>query len=157
MRFNDAVLGAVFIALALYMIITAAGFPSFAGQPYGASLFPTVMGGGFLIGGALLVIRGLTAAGREIPAFTADPALLVPRNGISVALIVGAIVFYVVLADTVGFIPIALVILLGLFLWFRVKVVTALLLSVAVTALSFWFFAIMLRVPLPRGWLTGIV
>lgn len=157
MRFNDAVSGAVFILLAIGLIATATTFPALPGQPYGAALFPTVIGAGFAICGVFLVVRGLSAVGRRQPPLELDPLLRTPRNAISISLIVAATLLYILLADRIGFIPVAFVLLMGLFLWFRVRPLNALVIAALFTAATFWFFANMLRVPLPRGWLTGII
>ena len=157
LRVNDALSGALFMLLAIALIATASTYPALPGQPYGAALFPTVIGGGLLICGVLLVIRGLSPAGRLQPALSIDPLLRQPRNAIAILLIIGAVVFYVLFADWIGFIPVAIVLLLGLFLWFRVRPLTAVVIAVVFTGITFYFFAIGLRVPLPRGLLTGIL
>jgi putative tricarboxylic transport membrane protein len=61
------------------------------------------------------------------------------------------------LAEWIGFIPVAFALLMGLFLWFGVRPHNAVIIAALFTAVTFWFFANMLRVPLPRGWLTGIL
>ena len=157
MRFNDAVSGAVFLLLAIALIATATTYPVLPGQPFGAALFPTVIGAGLAICGVFLVVRGLSAVGRRQPALELDPLLRTPRNAISISLIVGAILLYILLADRIGFIPVSFALLVGLFLWFRVRPHNALIIAALFTAATFWFFANMLRVPLPRGWLTGII
>jgi len=157
MHFNDAVSGAVFILLAIGIFATAMTFPALPGQPYGAALFPKIIGAGFGICGLLLVVRGLSAAGRRQPALEVEPLLRTPRNAISIILIIGAVVVYILVANWIGFIPVAFALLMGLFLWFRVRPLNALIIAALFTAVTFWFFAYMLRVPLPRGWLTGIV
>lgn len=157
MRFNDALSGAVFMLLALWLIVTAASFPTLPGQPYGAALLPRVVGAGFAICGLLLVLRGLSAAGRRRPLLELDAALHTPRNAVSLLLLVGGVVFYILCADWAGFIPVAFLLLMVLFLWFRVRPLNALVIAALFTGVTFWFFAYLLRVPLPRGWLTGIV
>jgi putative tricarboxylic transport membrane protein len=157
LRVNDAVSGALFILLAVALISISSTFPALPGQPYGAALFPTVIGAGFAICGVLLVVRGLSTAGRKQAAFALDPDLRDPRNAISLLMVVGAVVLYIVLADWVGFIPIAFVLLLGMFLWLGARVLPALVTAALFTGATFWFFANILRVPLPRGLLTGII
>lgn len=157
MRVNDAVSGALFILLAIGLIGIATTFPALPGQPYGAALFPTLIGAGFAICGVLLVIRGLAAAGREKPFFELDPLLRVSRNAISLGMVVGAVVLYILLADWIGFVPVAFLLLLGMFLWLGARPLPALVTAVLFTGITFWFFANVLRVPLPRGLLTGII
>ena len=60
-------------------------------------------------------------------------------------------------SEMIGFIPIALVFLLALFVWLGVRLVPAVLTAVVTTIAIHWFFSTMLRVPLPRGWLNTIL
>jgi putative tricarboxylic transport membrane protein len=57
----------------------------------------------------------------------------------------------------VGFIPIAIVFLGAMFLWLGVRPLHAAIIAPAATLVIFWFFATMLRVPLPRGILTNVL
>ena len=61
MRFNDAIVGAVFMLLAGVMIAITFTFPPFPGQKYGPSLFPRILGGGIILCSALLILRGWKA------------------------------------------------------------------------------------------------
>jgi len=70
---------------------------------------------------------------------------------ISFLLVPGSILFYIFVADWLGFVPTAFIILSGLMLWFGVKVWRALLIAVLMTGLIHWFFGSMMRVPLARG------
>ena len=59
MRVNDALLGALLIALAVALALYAQTFPNVPGQEYGAAVFPTLVAIGLLGSGALLVRSGL--------------------------------------------------------------------------------------------------
>ncbi|MCW5688428.1 MAG: tripartite tricarboxylate transporter TctB family protein [Pseudolabrys sp.] len=157
MRANDAINGLVLILLAVAMIAITSSFPAFPGQPYGPSLFPRVLGTLLIICGALLIWRGMAArrAGAgwvEMAAWTRQPWRIV-----SFFLMLGSLLLYILVGDTIGFIPIAMVILLALFLWFGVRPLVAVITAVAATFVIHWFFATMLRVPLPRGLLDSIL
>jgi putative tricarboxylic transport membrane protein len=67
------------------------------------------------------------------------------------------LLFYILASESVGFIPIALVFLLALFVWLGVRLVPAVLTAVVTTITIHWFFSTMLRVPLPRGLLNAIL
>jgi putative tricarboxylic transport membrane protein len=154
---NDAINGLVLILLAVAMIAITSSFPAFPGQPYGPSLFPRVLGTLLIICGALLIWRGMAArrAGAgwvEMAAWTRQPWRIV-----SFFLMLGSLLLYILVGDTIGFIPIAMVILLALFLWFGVRPLVAVITAVAATFVIHWFFATMLRVPLPRGLLDSIL
>lgn len=157
MRANDALSGVLLIVLAAAMIALTIEFPAFPGQRYGPALFPRVLGAGLILCGAILVWRGLVARrGGERwvvwPDWTRDPARV-----LSFALVLGAILLYILASERVGFILVALVVLAALFLWFGVRWIVALPVALAATLAIHWFFASAMRVPLPRGWLDAIL
>lgn len=154
MRFNDAVSGLFFLLFGLAMIVIATGFPGFPGQRYGPSLFPSLLGGGLMIAGVMLIVQGWRAGDRLV---RLDPALTQWRGGVSVLLVVAGVLAHILLADWLGFIPVCLGVLVVMLVWFGVRPLGAAAVAVGTTAAIWWFFAIMLRVPLPHGLLTGII
>ena len=72
-------------------------------------------------------------------------------------LTIALILAYVFLSETLGFIPIAVAILLVLFLRQEVKLPTALVTAVATAIVIHIAFADFLRVPLPRGLLDRVL
>jgi putative tricarboxylic transport membrane protein len=60
-------------------------------------------------------------------------------------------------SETVGFIPIAFLFLLTLFVWLGVRLISGVIIAAVATLAIHWFFSTMLRVPLPRGWLNTIL
>lgn len=158
MRFNDTVVGAVFLLLAGAMIAITFSFPPFPGQKYGPSLFPRIIASGIILCSVLLIMRGVKAR-RE-----AGASWLVladwtgqPRRLASFALMLAAMVFYLVASEPLGFIPTAFLIQLVLFLWFGVRTVTAVIVAVVMTLLVHWFFGNLMRIPLPRGILDSVL
>jgi putative tricarboxylic transport membrane protein len=145
---NDALLGALLLAFAGWVWWLTTFFPAFPGQDYGPNLFPRILAGAIAICGALLLIRGLRARERWLilEEWTRDPARLA-----SFLSVIAAALFYLFFSDALGFIPTAFAILLALFLWFRTRVVMAVPVAVGMTLLVHWFFAGLMRVPLPRG------
>lgn len=148
MRLNDALLGALLIGFAGWVWWLTSFFPAFPGQDYGPNLFPRILAAGIGLCGAALVVRGIRARGAllTIEPWVADPARL-----LSFLLLPGAVLFYILLSERLGFIPTAFVILAVLFIWFRARVVVALPVAAGMTLLVHWFFAGLMRVPLPRG------
>lgn len=161
MLVRDAVFGVFFACLGLFMLITASGFPSFPGQPYGASLLPSVLGAGFLIVGPLLILRDLgrrRGGDRSAEPWIARDAALHTRSGIVAGLlVVGTALAHVLLSPHVGFIPVSIISLTALFLWFRVALLRALIIAVIGTAICWIVFAVVLKVPLARGPLEGLI
>lgn len=148
MRLNDALLGALLIGFAGWVWWLTSFFPAFPGQDYGPNLFPRILAAGIGLCGAALVVRGIRARGAllTIEPWVADPARL-----LSFLLLPGAVLFYILLSERLGFIPTTFVILAVLFIWFRARVVVALPVAAGMTLLVHWFFAGLMRVPLPRG------
>lgn len=148
MRLNDALLGALLLGFAGWVWWLTGFFPRFPGQDYGPNLFPRILATGIAICGGLLVLRGLRARGRLV---VFEDWVREPARVASFLLMPGAVLFYILFSDRLGFIPTAFAILLVLFLWFRARPLVALPVAAGMTLLVHWFFAGMMRVPLPRG------
>ncbi|WP_203076307.1 tripartite tricarboxylate transporter TctB family protein [Falsiroseomonas ponticola] len=148
MRLNDALLGAILLGFAGWVWWLTTFFPAFPGQDYGPNLFPRILAVGIAVCAALLVLRGIRARGGLVvaEAWVREPARLV-----SFLAIPAAALFYILASDPLGFIPTAFLLLMALFLWFRARPVVALPVAAGMTLLVHWFFAVMMRVPLPRG------
>ena len=116
-----------------------------------------MLGAGLIICGALLVWRGLQARRAGERWLTPDPWTADPGKRVSFALVLVAILFYILASETIGFILCAFLILAGLFLRFGVRWIVALPVALATTILIQYFFANLMRVPLPRGWLDPIL
>ncbi len=157
MRANDIISGLVLIVLALAMMALTIDFPAFPGQKYGPSLFPRILGTGVIICGALIIMNGVRARRAGAPWVEIAPWVYEPWRVGSFLLTLAMVLLYILVADTVGFILIALVFLGSLFLWLGVRPVTAVLTAVITTISIQYFFGTLLRVPLPRGWLTNIM
>ncbi len=157
MRANDAISGAVLIVLSLAMIAYTFTFPAFPGQRFGPSLFPRLLGGGLIICGSLLMWRGLKEHAGKTPWLTVSPLLREPWRLVSFLLVIGLTLLYIFAAEQIGFLPIAFLMLLVLFVWFRVRFVVALPTAAATVWVVHWFFSSLMRVPLPRGLLTNIL
>jgi putative tricarboxylic transport membrane protein len=157
LRANDILSGLALIVLSLAMMTLTLTFPDFSGQRFGPSLFPRILGVGLILCGAAIVRNGLAArrAGApwlELAPWTRDPWRVTSFLGTLALLLV-----YILASESIGFIPIALVFLLSLFVWLGVRLVPAVLTAVVTTIGIHWFFSTMLRVPLPRGWLNTIL
>ncbi|MEY9183425.1 putative tricarboxylic transport membrane protein [Bradyrhizobium sp. USDA 326] len=157
MRANDAIAGLVLIVLSIVMIALTASFPDFPGQKYGPSLFPRMLGAGLIVCGGILIWNGLTARRRGAPWVEFAPWVREPRRLATFLLVLILLLLYIFAAETVGFIPLALLFLGTLFLWLGVRPWIAVVTALVGTFTIYWFFATLLRVPLPRGWLNSIL
>lgn len=158
MKFNDIVFGSIFILIAGWMIRETFTFPGFPGQNYGPDLFPRIIAGGIIMCSVLLIFRGLRArAATGAPWVVFDDWTRIPKHLVSFLLIIAAMIVYILVSETLGFIVTAILLQLGLFLWFSVRPLTALAVAVAATAVVQYGFVNLLRVPLPRGLLDAIL
>jgi putative tricarboxylic transport membrane protein len=154
-KFNDAVFGLLLTILGAAVLVAVQGYPRIPGQPVGPALFPGLIAAGLCICGVLLVARGWRQRATE-PWFACDDWVRSPRHLTALAVLLGSIVFYILAANTLGFVPTATLILLSLFLVLRVPPGRAVLIAViAVLVIHFAFYKL-LRVPLPWGVLQGV-
>ena len=157
MRANDAIPGILLIAVALAMIAATFSFPTLPGQAYGPALFPRILGAGFLICGAVLILRGLTERRLGGPWVAFQSWVGQPRQAGSFLLVLVSILFYILASEWLGFIATAILVLTATFRQFGVRWVVNLPSAIIGTLLIHWFFATLLRVPLPRGLLDSVL
>jgi putative tricarboxylic transport membrane protein len=150
-RFNDFVTGATMIVAALFVIAMTLSFPAFPGQNYGPAVFPRLLASLLILCGALLMIRGFAAWRAGEPLATLPEWARDPANVVSALLVLASALAYIFVLDAVGFVPLTVVVLIVLFLWFRVKVPVAVVTALVAAFGVNWFFASLMRVPLPRG------
>jgi putative tricarboxylic transport membrane protein len=150
-RANDALSGLVIIVLSLAMIALTLSFPAFPGQKYGPALFPRILGTGLILCGAALIWHGLAARHAGEPWWQIAPWVREPRRVGIFLLVIGVLVLYVLFSEAIGFIPLAMIFLVAMFLWLGVKPINAVVIALVATFVINWFFASQLRVPLPRG------
>jgi putative tricarboxylic transport membrane protein len=155
-RVNEAVLGVLLLALTALIWVVTASFPRIPGQPYGPDLFPRVITGFLGIAGVLMVLRGMLSTPR-LPFAELAPWARSPRAIGAILLTLGAILAYILLADTLGFVITAFCLLLTLMLYLRVSPVTSLATAAGVALAVEYFFSGLMRVPLPRGLLAVMV
>ena len=150
MRFNDAVLGAVFLALSIAVLVTIQGYPKIPGQSIGPGAFPGLIS--VLLAGCSLALiwRGWRERANQ-PLVSVGAWLSSPRHVQNFLVTVGGLAFYVVAADKLGFLPCGAIILCSLFLTLRVRPALAVTLAVLVPLVIHLIFYKLLRVPLPWG------
>ena len=99
MKFNDAISGALLLALSIAIFVTIQGFPKIPGQSVGPNAFPGLLAFLLAVCSVILIIRGLKErlGGRWITpgAWLQSPAHL--RNFL---VTVGCLLFYICLLYT---------------------------------------------------------
>jgi putative tricarboxylic transport membrane protein len=149
-RFNDALLGAVFLALSVAVLVHIQGFPNIPGQKIGPGAFPGLIT--IVLGccSVALIWRGWRER-RSQPLVAVGAWLTSPRHVLNFLVAVGALAFYILAADKVGFLLCGAIILLALFLTLRVRAALALPLALLLPIVIHVIFYKLLRVPLPWG------
>lgn len=151
MRFNDAVLGALFLALSAFIILSSAGFHTPPGQKFGPGFFPTITAAVMGIAAAGLVLKGILqrrAGGRIVDL---DPWLSSPRLVLHGVSVFAFLVAYLLLSEWLGFLIVAPLLLWALIwlLWGHPAI--ALAIAVGSSFCIHQFFVQVLLVPLPWG------
>jgi putative tricarboxylic transport membrane protein len=150
MKFNDAVLGAVFLALSIAVLVAIQGYPKIPGQSIGPGAFPGLIA--LLLGGCSIALMWRGWRERRAQPLVAMGAWLgSPRHLLNFLVATGALAFYVLAADKLGFLVCGALILLSLFLALRVKPLLAVPLALALPVVIHLIFYKLLRVPLPWG------
>ncbi len=150
MKFNDALFGAVLVAVGAFVLLQVQGFPKIPGQEYGAGAFPGVIAVGFLAVGALLVVAGIRHRAQAPWAAAAD-WVGSRRHVVALLSIVLGVIAYILWVDDVGFLILAPVVL---FVWFAllgVRPLPAVVTALVVVLVIWYAFYKLLRVPLPWG------
>ena len=155
MKVNDAIFGVLLMILGAAVLVAVQDYPKIPGQPVGPALFPGLIAAGLCITGVLLVAKGLRQ--RAVQAWVqCDDWVRSPRHVLAFAVLIGSILFYILAADPLGFLPTASLVLIALFLVLRVPPQKAVPIAIVATLLVHFAFYKLLRVPLPWGVLQGV-
>ena len=121
-------------------------FPAVPGQKVGAGFLPGIVGAGILLCALLLVWRSTRAAAYAGVVDAPQNERYAPA-----AVVCGAALVYILLADRLGFLFVAPLCLMAVFMAFRARLLPSLLWAVVGTLVVHAVFYKLLRVPLPWG------
>ena len=153
MKFNDAVFGAVLLFLGVAVLVHVPSFPQIPGQQVGPALFPGLIAVGLVVCALMLIVNGVRHRATDAWMVTGD--WMRSRRHLGAFFVtISAVVAYILLADTLGFLIVGPLVLLALFLAYGVRPMTAIIVAIAVTFVIHYAFYKLLRVPLPWGVLT---
>ena len=127
-------------------ILSGPAFARVSQAPLGPMVFPGLV----MAVGALALVVLLWRRELALPPGTTP---MTRQQLLRLAWIPAAVVFFIVTSDTVGFVIASAVMLAGLLLALRVRVLTAALLTVVLAPTVYHVFGVLLGVPLPWGWL----
>jgi putative tricarboxylic transport membrane protein len=153
MKLSDSIWGMLCIVFGAVVLFHIQTFPAMPGQKYGPAVFPGLIAAGFVICGALLILRGVKA--KEALLTWMDWTHSRTHVARFFALIV-AMIFYIVASEPLGFLLTATLALLGLISLFGVPLKRALPIALIATLVIHFLFYKVMRVPLPWGVLTPI-
>jgi len=154
MKVSDTIAGLLIVLFGMAVALYARTFPPMPGQPVGPALFPTVIGVGLVLFGAVLAVTG--ARRREGPLLEREGWTRKPRMVLHFVLTIGVLLFYSLVVDRLGFHVTAILFLSVLFVAFEVRRRWIAPVAIAVAALIHYGFYSLLRVPLPWGVLEAI-
>ena len=152
MKLSDTVWGSLLLALALAVLWNVQSFPRIPGQNIGPAAFPGLLAV-LLAGCAIaLIVRGMRHSGRHGAQHVTLGQWLGSLHHVgNFLLTIAVLIFYIVAADTLGFLICAVLILSALFLKLGVKVQLAIPIAIVTAFVIHLIFYKMLRVTLPWG------
>ncbi|RMF83442.1 MAG: tripartite tricarboxylate transporter TctB family protein [Nitrospinota bacterium] len=146
----ELVLSVSIVALGIFIMVEASGFPTLSGGYPGPGLFPQILGALFILFGLWVVLQQVRR--RAWPRW---PRPFFTRERINALLVVLAVILYLLVVEYVGFILTVVCLLAGLMLSLGVRWRTSILLSIALTMATYLLFNKLLGVPLPAGLVEG--
>lgn len=169
MKFNDAISGAVLLAIALAILVNIQSFPKIPGQNIGPAAFPGLLAGMLAVCALLLIVKGLRARRRAhdpgaaaplidspVAWITAGGWLKAPTQVRNFLVTIACLLFYIFTSDWLGFIPCSILILIAMFLALGARRALILPVAVVATLVIHTAFYKGLRVPLPWGLLMPV-
>lgn len=150
MKVSDILTGLLFIVAGFYIFLEAQNFPAVRGQLYGSTFFPSLIGISMALGGLTLCITSVVKK-RVRPLLTRAEWLKSARGLGSVFLIFVTLVFYMMFSDRLGFCMTSFIIILVVQKWMGARLLPACIISITATAIFYTVFSLLLRVPLPHG------
>jgi putative tricarboxylic transport membrane protein len=148
MRLNDAVIGALLLAFAIATFAYARTLPAIPGQDYGAAVFPMLVAVGLGGCGVLLLGSGLR---KWHGAVAWSDWARSHHAWMKLVTVFALVLAYILAAQSIGFVPMSILLLLILFMLMGVRWWVAVPTAVTATLLIQQTFANLLRVPLPLG------
>lgn len=151
MKVNDAVPGTMLIVFAAGIFHQTLGFPPMPGQDYGAALFPQLIAALMALSGLALIVKAAMAPRRD--RMVAAEWMRSPPHLLNFLLLIALLLFYILAADALGFIPTAIIMLAVLIVRLRgtAHLGSSLVIAAASSLVIQQFFGMVLRVPLPWG------
>lgn len=156
LKVSDLGAGLAIASLGLAIVGQSQSFPAFGGMAVGPSFYPGVIGAILFLCGAALVVTSLVDR-RGLPLASVPDWARRPANALAVVAVPVAIIAYGVFSPVLGFIATGFFVTLGLLLCFRARLVASLIVSVALIVALHVIFVVVMRVPLPYGFVESVL
>lgn len=153
MRLSDSLIALLLIVFSVAVIAYAWDFPPMPGQTFGPALFPTLIAVGLILAG-LSLIAARVRSGDKQPVLEVDAWVRNPRLLFDFLLVIGALLFYIVFSDELGYFVAAPLALAAFLFATGTRGLIVLPVAVVVPLLMHYIFYTLLKVPLPWGLLT---
>lgn len=152
MKVNDAVPGTILIVFGAGVFQQTFGFPPMPGQDYGSRLFPQVIAILMALCGLLLIAKGIRTR-HEGPVLVLSDWMRSPAHLLNFLLLIALLLFYIFVAQSLGFILTAFIILAVLLVRLRgpAHLASSVIIAALTSVIMQLFFGQLLRVPLPWG------
>lgn len=148
-KLSELHLGVLTALGGIVLLFASAHFAALPGQAYGAGTMPRLIGWCAILLGCFMVATSLRHLPEMLRPHWAD-WVRKPRLALAAAACIAVIVFYILFAERLGFLPTSFLGLLALMLVLRTQWLTAVLVALATTLAVYYAFSRLLMVPLPR-------
>lgn len=145
MKLNDRLIGALTIVAGIAVISGTFGFRDIPGQQFGSAFFPRIIGVALICTG---FVQALNAAAG--PAFT-RPAWVKGQAVARIIAVLTASLVWLVLVNTLGFLLTTGLLVTTVSVIAGGRLPVSLGVGIVATGVLYTVFALLLRVPLPRG------
>ncbi|UWQ17907.1 tripartite tricarboxylate transporter TctB family protein [Jannaschia sp. M317] len=150
MKFDDGVNGLLAVLGGVGMVLYARTLPDMAHIDYGPGFFPMLVGWGLILAGGTLIGRRILSGGGAVAGLIAFRGRG-RQSLIGFAVVLGTVLAYVLLVDTLGFLLTAPILLFAMVWWFERKPIRAAVIAVVGTFVFHSFFYQIMSAPLPWG------
>lgn len=151
MKVSDIIMGPLLAALGVIVLVASSMQPKpVFGSAYGGGFFPSILGAVLLVTGVILATAGWRNRAAT-PLVVMGDWVESPRHVANTAIVLGALLFFILTSEALGFLISAVIAVLALLLQFTRKPMLSILVAVATVIVAKLAFQDVLLVPLPWG------